>query len=132
MASRGTTVPESLNVLSGQIVDAAYRVHARMGPGLLENVYEVCLEYELQKKGLQVERQVPLELVYDSLRFDVAYRLDVVVERQIIVEVKTVETVLPVHKAQLKTYLKLSGYRLGLLLNFNTPLIKDGITRIAV
>jgi GxxExxY protein len=107
-------------------------VHTALGPGLLESVYEVCLWHELHKRGLKTERQVLLPVVYDNLRLDAGLRLDLVVEKRVVVELKAVEVLLPVHKAQLPTYLKLSGYRLGLLVNFNSALIKHGIQRIAL
>ncbi len=107
-------------------------MHSALGPGLLESVYEVCLLHELQKRTLKAERQVLLPVVYDNLRLDAGLRLDLLVEDRVVVELKAVETLLPVHKAQVLTYLKLSGYRLGLLVNFNTALIKQGIQRIAL
>jgi GxxExxY protein len=114
------------------VVDAAYTVHYRLGPGLLEGVYEACLAHELSKKNLKVERQVFLPVIYDNLRLDAGLRLDLVVENAIVVELKAIEKILPVHKAQLLTYLKLSSFRRGLLINFNVPLIKEGISRIAL
>ena len=107
-------------------------MHKALGPGLLESVYEVCLLHELNKRGVKVERQVSLPVVYDNLRLDAGLRLDLVVEKRVIVELKAVEVLLPVHTAQLLTYLKLSGYRLGLLVNFNSATIKHGIKRIAL
>ena len=107
-------------------------MHKALGPGLLESVYEVCLLHELNKRGVKVERQVSLPVVYDNLRLDAGLRLDLVVEKRVIVELKAVEVLLPVHTAQLLTYLKLSGYRLGLLVNFNSATIKQGIKRIAL
>lgn len=130
-ASREPIPPETDGVAK-QVVDAAYRVHRALGPGLLEGVYEVCLIHELTKRGLKVERQVMLPVIYEDVRLDAGLRLDLVVQDCMVVELKAVETVLPVHKAQLLTYLKLSGYRLGLLINFNAPLVKDGIQRIAL
>ena len=111
-------------------VDAAFKVHKTLGPGLLESVYEACLAYELQKRGVAVETQVPLPVIYDGTRLDAGLRLDMLVEKQLIVELKSVEKWNPVYEAQLLTYLKLTGHRLGLLINFNVPLIKDGIKRI--
>lgn len=111
-------------------MDAAYAVHKALGPGLLESVYELCLAHEVTKRGMMVERQLALSVVYDGIPLDGGLRLDMLVQECVIVEIKAVETILPVHKAQLLTYLKLSGYRLGLLVNFNVPLIKDGISRI--
>ena len=125
-------IPKETDEIASKIVDAAFAVHRALGPGLLESVYEVCLLYELNKRGLKVERQVSLPVVYDDLRLDAGLRLDLVVESRVIVELKAIEALLPVHKAQLLTYLKLSGYRLGLLVNFNSALIKQGIQRIAL
>lgn len=119
-----------LDELAGEIVNAAFRVHSQLGPGLLEGVYEVCLAHELKKRGLHVERQLALPVVYDGVRIDAGLRIDLLVNEKIIVEIKAVETLLPVHKAQVLTYLKLRGCELGLLINFNVPLIKDGIKRI--
>ncbi len=116
--------------MASKIVDAAFVVHTAIGPGLLESVYQVCLLHALNKRGLKTERQVTLPMVYDGLRLDAGLRLDLVVENRVVVELKAVEALLPVHKAQVLTYLKLSGHRLALLVNFNTPLIKQGIQRI--
>ena len=113
-------------------MDAAYTVHRALGPGLLESVYEVCLAHELTRRGHKVERQVSLPVVYDSVRLDAGLRLDLLVENSVVIEVKAVEALLPVHQAQLLTYLKLTGHRLGLLLNFNVPVIKDGIRRMVL
>jgi iron complex transport system substrate-binding protein len=120
-----------LNYISGQIVDAAVHIHARLGPGLLESVYERVFAYELEKRGLSAERQVPVPIVYDDIRFDEGFRADLIVERQIVVELKSVEAFAAVHPKQLLTYLKLLNLRLGLLINFGAPLLKDGIKRIA-
>jgi GxxExxY protein len=125
-------VSREIDRLAALVVDAAYTVHRRLGPGLLEGVYETCFVHELSKRGLKVERQVFLPVVYDGLRLDAGLRLDLIVEKSIIIELKAIEIVLPVHKAQLLTYLKLSGFRLGFLINFNVPLIKDGISRVAL
>ena len=124
--------PAALREVTGAVVDSAFKVHSRLGPGLLEAVYESCLQYELERRGLRVQRQVCLPVVYEGMRFETGYRLDMLVEASVIVELKSVEAVTDVHKAQLKTYLKLSGHRVGLLVNFNTTLIRDGITRIAL
>jgi GxxExxY protein len=118
------------NEVSGQIVDAAYKVHCALGPGLLESVYEAALAYELEKRELCVLRQHPIPIVYEGIHMGEGFRADLIVERKVIVELKSVEEVAPVHKMQVLTYLRLSGLRLGLLLNFNVPLIKDGIHRI--
>ena len=125
-----SAIPARLNALSGKVIDAAFAVHSTLGPGLLENVYEVCLCLELKMRNLKVDRQVSLPIDYDGVRIDGGLRMDVVVDSSVIVEIKAVEEIHPVHKAQLLTYLKLTGYRLGLLVNFNVPLIRDGITRV--
>jgi GxxExxY protein len=119
-----------LNRISGQIVDAAMRVHAILGPGLLEGAYEVCLTHELRKRGLRVDTQFALPVSYDGVHVDLGYRLDLLVENEVVVELKAIETVLPVHKAQLLSYLRLGGKRLGLLINFHVDRLKDGITRL--
>lgn len=121
---------ESLNAISGQIVDAAMRVHTVLGPGLLESAYEGCLAHELQKRGLRVETQFPLPVTYEGVRVDLGYRLDLLVENEIVVELKAIETVLPVHKAQLLSYLRLGGKRVGLLINFHVVRLREGSTRI--
>jgi GxxExxY protein len=120
-----------INEISGQVVDAAVKVHRLLGPGLLESVYEVALAYELRKRGFQVDRQRPVPIVYEEIQFDEGFRLDLLVNDQVIVEIKSVEDIKAVHKKQLLTYLRLQDTRLGLLLNFNVDLMKDGITRIA-
>jgi GxxExxY protein len=120
----------SENAVAQQIVDAAYRVHTTLGPGLLESVYETALAYELEKRGLRITRQQGIPVVYDAVRIHTGFHADLVVEDQVIVEIKALETVAPVHKKQLLTYLKLADKRLGLLINFNVALIKDGVTRI--
>jgi GxxExxY protein len=119
-----------LNESSGTIVDAAIRVHSALGPGLLESAYETCLAYELRERGLLVRTQVALPVVYKTITMDVAYRIDLIVEESIIVELKTVSKLLPIHEAQLLTYLKLSGHRLGLLLNFHVARMREGIKRM--
>lgn len=119
-----------LNHISGQIVSAAIHVHTQLGPGLLESVYESILAYELQKRGLSVERQVPVPISYDSLRFDEGFRADLIVEQAVLVELKSVENLAPVHAKQVLTYLKLLDCRIGLLINFNSALLKDGIKRL--
>jgi GxxExxY protein len=118
------------NPISQQIVDAAYQIHRTLGPGLLESVYEVVLAYELRKRGLKVERQLPVQVVYDGICFEEGYRLDLLVEGKVIIEIKSIETVTPVHKKQLLTYLRLLDKRLGLLINFNEELIRNGISRV--
>jgi GxxExxY protein len=125
-------IPKSTERVATQVVDAAYNVHSALGPGLLENVYEVCLIHELAKHGLSVKRQVELPVIYDTLKIDAGLRIDLLVNDCLIIELKAVEAILPIHKAQLLTYLKLAKCRLGLLINFNVPIIKVGIRRIAL
>ena len=119
------------NDISAQILDAAIKVHRELGPGLLESTYEVCLAYELRQRGLRVHTQVSLPVIYDGMRIDAGYRVDVLVEDQVIVELKAIEKVLPLHEAQLLTYLRLADKRLGILLNFNVTRLKDGFKRYA-
>ena len=118
-----------LNEISEKIIGAAIQVHRTLGPGLLEGAYEACLKYELEKQGIKVLSQVGLPLFYDGMKIDLGYRLDLLVEDAVIVELKAVNKITPVHEAQLLSYLKLSGKPLGLLINFNVILLKDGITR---
>ncbi|MCY2991653.1 MAG: GxxExxY protein [Planctomycetota bacterium] len=118
------------NEVSGQVVDAAMKVHTVLGPGLLESAYEGCLAYELRKRGLKVGTQVGLPVVYEGVNIDVGYRIDLLVEDLVIAELKAVDALAPIHQAQLLTYLKLSGKRLGLLINFNVVHLKDGIKRM--
>ena len=121
----------NINEISGQIVDAAMKVHTALGPGLLESAYEACLMHELKKRGLKVANQVPLPVFYDGIEMEIGYRIDLLVEDAVIVELKTVEKVVPIHEAQILSYLKMSGKKLGLLINFNVLLLKDGIHRFA-
>jgi 7-cyano-7-deazaguanine synthase len=123
--------PAEVNRISGEIVDAAIAVHKKLGPGLLESAYEACLVRELLNRGLRVSRQVPLPIVYDGMMIETGYRLDLLVEQSVIVELKCVEQFSPVHHAQLLSYLKLSEKPLGLLINFHVKLLKDGISRLA-
>ena len=118
------------NEIATIIVDAAYKIHNRLGPGLLESVYEATLAYELSKRGLQVRRQQAMRVVYEAVRMDVGFRADLVVEGKVIVEIKSIDAIAPVHRKQLLTYLRLTDKCLGLLINFNVELIKDGITRV--
>jgi GxxExxY protein len=115
--------------ISEKIIGAAIRVHRELGPGLMESVYEACLAYELSDSGLAVRRQVPLPVRYRQVSIDEGYRLDLVVNNAVIVELKSVERIAAIHEAQLMTYLRLSGYPLALLINFNVPLLRDGIVR---
>jgi GxxExxY protein len=116
--------------LTGKILHCAYRVHGKLGPGLLESGYEGCLSYELNKLGLRVIRQKPMPLIYDDNKLDLGYRIDLFIEDKVIIEIKSVDEIIPVHLAQLMTYLKLSGCRIGFLINFNVESLKDGIKRI--
>ena len=121
----------AINKLSSTIIGCAIEVHRALGPGLLESAYEECLCHELKLRGVPFERQKPLPVMYKGINLDCGYRLDVVVENMIILELKSCEKIEPIHKAQLLTYLKLSQKTLGFLLNFNVPFMKDGIVRIA-
>ena len=121
---------DTVNGIARKTVDAAFQVHSRLGPGLLESVYEVALSHEIRKRGLTVERQTPISIHYDGLCFEEGFRADLIVEDLLIVELKSVEKISPVHKKQLLTYLKLTDRRLGLLINFGDYLIKDGIFRV--
>ena len=115
---------------TGRIIDAAMKVHTALGPGLLESAYEACLLFELHRRGLKATQQVELPVIYEGVKIDVGYRIDLLVEDAVIVELKSVEKVLPIHHAQLISYLKLSGKRVGLLINFNVEHLKDGIKRM--
>ncbi len=123
--------PKSQNNLTSEIIAAAIEVHRQLGPGLLESAYEACLLYELRKRGLKAISQAGLPIIYGEVKIDVGYRIDVLVEDSVILELKAVEKVLPVHEAQLISYLKLSGKKVGLLISFNVTRLKDGITRRA-
>ena len=128
----GETTSEEIERVATAIVDSAFKVHTRMGPGLLESAYRTLMIYELRKRGFEVAFEVPVPLVYDEVKLDAGYRLDLLVNGSVIVEVKAVEKIHPVHEAQLLTYLKLTGVRLGFLINFHTKLIKDGIKRMVL
>lgn len=117
--------------LTGQILGVAFRVHTALGPGLLESVYEIVLAHELRKTGLLVATQVEMPVVYDGIRLDLAFRADMIVESRVILELKSVEALAPVHSKQLLNYLKLSGLKTGLLINFNTVHLKDQLIRLA-
>lgn len=125
-------IPAEVEGLAKHSFDCALKVHRALGPGLRESVYEICLKYELEKAGLRVESQVELPVIYDGIILEAGMRLDLWIEKKLIIEVKAVEKLLPVHQAQLMTYLKLTKNRLGLLMNFNVTLIKDGIKRVAL
>ncbi len=119
------------NEIAKTVVDAAFKIHTRLGPGLLESVYQAVLAYELCQRGLKAITEQPIPIHYESINLDIAFRADLIVEDKLIVELKSVEELAPVHKKQLLTYLKLADKRLGLLINFGSALIKDGIVRIA-
>ena len=119
-----------INEISGAVVDSAIRVHTHLGPGLLESAYQACLVYELRKRGLKVHTQVELPVVYDDVRIDVGYRVDLIVEGAVLVEIKAASRIQLIHEAQLLSYLKLGDYRTGLLINFHVPRLKDGIRRM--
>ncbi len=121
---------ENLKAISGHIVDAAMKVHSALGPGLLESAYETCLKHELVKRGLEVESQVELPVLYDEVKLNVGYRIDLLVSNAIVVELKSVDKIAPIHEAQLLSYLKLSNLQVGLLINFNVIHLKDGIKRM--
>ena len=118
------------NSISAEIVDAAVHIHRKVGPGLFESVYEALLVHELSKRGLMAVRQVPVRLTYDEVVFEEAYRVDVMVNDLVLVELKSIEVLAPVHRKQMLTYLKLTGCRLGLLLNFGATLMRNGIERV--
>ncbi len=125
-------IDTQLDKIAAEVVDAAYKIHKHFGPGLLESAYEACLFRELQKRGLKVERQVEVPLIYDGERMEIGFRIDLLVQERLIVELKAIENLQPVHEAQVITYLKITNQRLGLLINFNVPLIKNGIKRIVL
>ena len=120
-----------INNISGEIVDSAIKIHKILGPGLLENAYEACMIHELESKGLDTESQVTLPIVYEDVKIDLGYRIDLLVNEKVIVELKSVEKVIPIYEAQILSYLKLSNIKLGLLINFNVTRMKDGIKRFA-
>jgi GxxExxY protein len=124
--------PQANDPLTQRIIGFAIEVHRQLGPGLLESAYEECLCYELREAGLAFQQQVPLPVIYKAVRLDCGYRIDIVVEDSVTLELKTVERLIPIHEAQLLTYLRLSGLRTGLLLNFNSPVLRDGIRRMVL
>ena len=119
------------NKLTGEVIGSAIEVHKTLGPGLLESIYEECLCIEFDRKNISYERQKEIPIEYRGVKLDCGYRIDIIVENRLIVELKACETLLPIHEAQILTYLKLTGMTLGLLINFNVPLLKDGIKRFA-
>ena len=120
----------SIDDVTGHVIDAGLKVHSTLGPGLLESAYRECLAYELRRRGFKVRTEVTLPVVYEGVRIDLGYRVDLLVEDAVVVEVKAVRKLAPVHEAQLLSYLKLGGYRVGLLLNFHSTRLKDGIKRM--
>ena len=125
-------IGEDLDHLARSIVDSGLKVHKALGPGLLESAYEHCLAYELSERGIAIKRQVPLPIVYGGATLDAGYRLDLIAANSIVIEIKAVESLTRLHEAQMLTYLKLSGFRLGFLMNFNVPLFKSGVRRMAL
>ena len=123
---------EGRDAVTGVIIDAGLKVHRALGPGLMESAYEHCLTHELGKRNIATRRQVALPIVYDGVQLDAGYRMDMVVEGTVILEIKAVDGLTRLHEAQLLTYLKLSGMRVGLLMNFNVPLFKNGLKRIVL
>jgi GxxExxY protein len=121
---------QDINSITETVIGAAISVHKELGPGLLESAYEACLAYELAQRGLSVERQKPLPVTYRGVKLECGYRIDLLVDRTVIVEVKTVEELAPIHEAQLLSYLKLSGCKVGLLINFNVKRLTDGLRRL--
>lgn len=128
--STGSPSYPKINQVSGNVVNAAMKVHSVLGPGLLESAYQVCLAHELRRRGLRVEAQVPLPVVFEGEKLEAGYRIDLLVEDLVVVEIKCVEAIHPVHQAQLLSYLRLSGRNVGLLINFYVAHLKDGITRM--
>jgi GxxExxY protein len=121
---------DQLNQITDTIIGAAIQVHRTLGPGLLESAYEACLAFELIDRGFKIEQQKPLPLVYRQVRLDCGYRLDLLVENRVVVEVKAIDQLAPIHQAQLLSYLKISNYKVGLLINFNVRVLKSGIIRM--
>jgi GxxExxY protein len=126
----GDTTSEELERIATEVVDSIFKIHKKFGPGLLESVYEVCLSHELKSRGLNVRKQVWIPIVYEGVRLDAGLRIDLLVEESIIIEVKAVEALHPIHKAQVLTYLKMTNLRLAFLVNFNVEVISDGIRRV--
>ena len=125
-------VPEAVNQVGRAVMDAAFTVHRTLGPGLLESVYEACVAEELKQAGLRVERQVGVPVTYGDVRMDVGYRLDLLVEKSVVIEIKSIDALASIHTAQVLTYLRFSGVRLGYLINFNAVRLKDGFRRLVL
>ena len=132
MATAGIQPKRSANAVSKLIVDAAMKVHTALGPGLLESTYSACLAQELRNKGLEVRTEVPLPVFYEGLKLEIGYRIDMLVDDLVVVEVKSIDAIAPIHQAQVLSYLKLSSKSLGLLINFNVVHLKDGIKRFVM
>lgn len=130
--NHGDAEAQRLNELSGRIIGCCIEVHKALGPGLLESVYEECLSFELNEKGLRFERQKDLPVIYKGVRLNSGYRIDIIVENSVVIELKAVEHILPVHKAQILSYMKLLNSNIGLLINFNVPVLKNGINRFVL
>lgn len=130
--NHGDAEAQRLNELSGRIIGCCIEVHKALGPGLLESVYEECLSFELNEKGLRFERQKDLPVIYKGVRLNSGYRIDIIVENSVVIELKAVEHILPVHKAQILSYMKLLNLNIGLLINFNVPVLKNGINRFVL
>jgi GxxExxY protein len=126
------SISPEVNQLSNEIIGLAIKVHKNLGPGLLESSYKECLYYEVIKAGYFAEKEKPLPLIYEEIKLDIGYRIDLLVENKLVIEVKSVDALADIHTAQVLTYLKLSGNRLGLLINFNVTLLKDGIKRLVL
>lgn len=122
----------TINTVTESVIGAAIAVHKALGPGLLESAYEACLVYELTQRGLRIETQKPLPVIYREIKLECGYRIDLVVEEKVIVELKAIDSLAPIHEAQLLSYMKLLGCRVGLLINFNVKLLKDGIKRMVL
>jgi GxxExxY protein len=131
LAYRGS-LPDRIEDIAREIVDSSFRVHSALGPGLLESVYETCMHHDLRRRGLSVEKQVPVAITFDTLRIDAGLRIDLLVEKSIVVEIKSVERMIPVYQAQILSYLKLANLKLGFIVNFNVPKIREGIRRYAL
>jgi GxxExxY protein len=121
---------KDIDRVTGQVLDSAMKVHSMLGPGLLESAYRLCLAHELRTRGFSVQLEVPLSIVYDSVTIDAGYRLDMLVDGQVLLELKAITKVIPIHEAQLLSYLKLGNYRVGMLINFHVRQLKNGITRL--
>ena len=125
-------IPEDTERIAASVIDAGFRVHETLGPGLLESAYEHCLAYELQQRAIPVQRQAALPVVYRDIKIEAGYRIDLIVGAAVLVEIKAIEAFLPIHHAQLMTYLRLSGIRIGFLMNFNVRLFKSGVKRVVL